>query len=157
MDFKTKYRYRGCKHIKEVQKDKSTIVDTSNYVPTAVQFERMRLAGANMSLQRNINYNIDVDNMIATAGGIDNLSLDNISSLSLGHYADVKDIVNFVNSKSRFLSKKYDTYLDEVKALKKEREETDFKKSYLQELVNSFRNNPEEFKKFALQNNIPLQ
>lgn len=157
MEFMSKYKYRDKKHTREVQKDKSTIVDTSNYIPTAVQFERMRLAGVNMSLHRNINYNIDVDNMINTVGGIENLNLDNISSLSLGHYADIKDVVNFVNEKSSFLRKKYNTYLDEVQALKKEREETEFKKNYLQDLVNQFRNNPEEFKKFALQNNIPLQ
>lgn len=140
----------------EKLKDKTTLVDMSNYVPPAVQYARMRLAGANQALDRNLTYNPELAYMLQNAidNGIENFNLDQLSDFCLPYYKDPKDVALFCKEKLKTLTKKYKQYQDEVDRINKETENQKMKQQFLNDLTNEWRKNPDLFAEFSRVNNL---
>lgn len=78
---KARWKIENRKPSTEKLKDKTTLVDMSNYVPPAIQYARMKLAGATQALERNLTYNPELAYMLQKAqeNGITNFSIDQLS------------------------------------------------------------------------------
>lgn len=153
---KARWKMENRKPSTEKLKDKTTLVDMSNYVPPAIQYARMRLAGATQSLERNLTYNPELAYMLKQAqeNGITNFSIDQLSDFCLPYYKDPKDVALFCKDKLKTLSSKYKQYQDEVKRLNKETENMKIKQDFLNELTNEWRKNPDVFEEFSRLHNL---
>lgn len=125
-----------------------SMVDTTGDIPLQNQLELMRLAGANLGQIRAYQYDYDIQQLIDSVGGIDNLSLEDIPVVA--RFKDKTEIFNILKNSSKYMKNRQEELKSTIEKRKAIEKENEYRKS----LMNHFKENPEALAEFAKQFNL---